>query len=582
MAWCLASVLLLAGAAGASPPSAALLPQTTRQYLSIPDVRRFEAGWARTQLARLLADPQVKPFADDLRRQWSDPLGLGVGWDDVRAAAGGELSWAVVQPAPGQAASVQTLDATGKRDAVNALVRKIRLGLERQGYQLVRRPGDAGGPTVYARRGRDGTTRRVAISLEGELLLVSDNEEILTGIRGRLAGGAGDSLAQRPAYHEVRRRSRDATAEPDLFWFAEPVALAEARRAAGAAPPPGRRDTVKVLRDEGFDAVQGVGGGLRFAAGGYEMLLHTAVYAPPPYRKSMRMFRLLAGDDFAPPPWVPGRLGAYVTGYADVGHGFDTLGSLLDGLWGEPGDFERTVEKLRTGPDGPMVDVRKEVIGRLAPRGTLVLDAESPEHFHGDRTLLAFATHDEKGLARQVERLMAGDDPDVIRHEGRYVWEIRPQPKKPPARKDGVPRRRQAPHSGIAVAHGHLLIASHFALLEEALASPAGPLARRPDFERVSKELALLGAGKDSLRLFLRTDETFRTAYEFLRHNQLAEAPSLQAQLLHLLLEGGGSRRVDGRKLPAFADVRRFLGPCGIFVTSQKDGWTAVGVVLKK
>src|SRR6266581_4484802 len=46
----------------------------------------------------------------------------------------------------------------------------------------------------------------------------------------------------------------------------------------------------------------------RIGACHYDLLHHTAVYAPGPCQKAMRMIEALAGADFSPPAWLPGDL----------------------------------------------------------------------------------------------------------------------------------------------------------------------------------------------------------------------------------------------------------------------------------
>jgi hypothetical protein len=184
--------LLLPQVAAAAPPASAdLLPSTTKQHLSIA-VPRFTANWERTQFARLANDPKLKPFVEELSRQLTDPLGLGVSWDDLSAAASGEASWALVSPAAGQVAHVFTLDATGKGAQVKALLDRMTKHLKQQGYTATQ-PGN--GVTLHERQGDAGKPDRVAHVLKQDLLIVSDNIKILNDILGRWAENAKDRLA---------------------------------------------------------------------------------------------------------------------------------------------------------------------------------------------------------------------------------------------------------------------------------------------------------------------------------------------------------------------------------------------------
>ena len=41
-------------------------------------------------------------------------------------------------------------------------------------------------------------------------------------------------------------------------------------------------------------------------------------------------------------------------------------------------------------------------------------------------------------------------------------------------------------------------------------------------------------------------------------------------------------QQIDGSELPDFQVVRRYLGPAGMFVRTEKDGWLMTGIMLPK
>src|SRR5262249_41935462 len=110
-----------------------------------------------------------------------------------------------------------------------------------------------------------------------------------------------DSLAMLKAYQEVQRECKSRAKDRlDVFLFVEPFGLAQAQRVMFNQPA-GRTDMVKVLKQEGFDAIQGVGGAVTFGVEPYQQLFHLVSYAPKPHRKAMQMMRFLPGKEFAVP-----------------------------------------------------------------------------------------------------------------------------------------------------------------------------------------------------------------------------------------------------------------------------------------
>ena len=41
-------------------------------------------------------------------------------------------------------------------------------------------------------------------------------------------------------------------------------------------------------------------------------------------------------------------------------------------------------------------------------------------------------------------------------------------------------------------------------------------------------------------------------------------------------------QRIDGSKLPEYATVRPYLGPAGVTLTTEGEGWLVTGFTLKK
>jgi hypothetical protein len=82
---------------------------------------------------------------------------------------------------------------------------------------------------------------------------------------------------RRASAPEIQRLS------PDARWFVDPFGYARSMRSLD--PPDTKRrgnDYVKILQEQGFDAIQGIGGFLNLAVGGsFEALYRTAVFAPP-------------------------------------------------------------------------------------------------------------------------------------------------------------------------------------------------------------------------------------------------------------------------------------------------------------
>ena len=130
-------LVLASATARAAPPSDSLLPAATKGYVSIPQVQALADSFRQTQLGRLLDDPLMKPFGDDIRRQikqkWSQSHSkLGLSLEDLEGIATGELSLAVVAIPRGRAALAVLVDVSGKEDEARATLAKVEAELKKQ------------------------------------------------------------------------------------------------------------------------------------------------------------------------------------------------------------------------------------------------------------------------------------------------------------------------------------------------------------------------------------------------------------------------------------------------------------------
>ena len=86
---------------------------------------------------------------------------------------------------------------------------------------------------------------------------------------------------------------------------------------------------------------------------------------------------------------------------------------------------------------------------------------------------------------------------------------------------------------------------------------------------------------------FTRTDDAYRGVYELLKTGRMPEAESMAGKLFNAILGEGKegvlrTQRIDGSKLPDYDMVRRYLGPAGMTITSESDGWFLTGFTLNK
>jgi hypothetical protein len=331
---------------------------------------------------------------------------------------------------------------------------------------------------------------------------------------------------------------------------------------------------------------------------------------------------------------------------------FGALETVMDEYVGGKGTFRDVLDSLATEPDGPKVDIEKEIIANLGHRFTLMTDYQLPINQKSERLLLGIEidlqknNQPEQTISNAVMRMMQNDARmRAVTHNGITIWEsvrektnvvpelqisipgggiqhdvLQPTAFQAPK---GVPGKRlrpgqkgpsskqpakELPNSAVAVANGHLYIASHVDILVKVLNHNSQLKAQSAGIIAVGKTSPSLDSSSDlnmillemeqgfqaqdiCFRHFSRTDEEYRPTYELMRNGQMATGETLFAKLINGIMGNKNpadavasprDQKIDAHRLPEFDVVRRYLGPAGAFMAVEPDGWMLTGFTLRK
>ncbi len=607
----------------AAHPSESLLPATTKGYLSVPDVDLLLEKWSETQLGQLVEDPVMEPFIEDLRKQLRAKVGktevrLSIAMEDLEDVYGGEVSLAMIQPGgeEGQHALALLVDITGHRQQADALLAQVTKDLlddgAKKSIKTVR--GVAVTGFVMPRERGATTDRQAYYFVHDDCLVATDHQATAEDILGRFFD-AGNALQDVTAYQAAMKRCQDASGDtaPHFRWFVEPFGYVQVARAAAGGRKKRGTDLLKVLANQGFSAIKGLGGHVSLATDGHEIVHRTFVHAPPvnatgdKYELAMRMLDFPNRDSVAPRAWVPHYVTNYLTLNWKMKEAFEYSKTLVDEVAGAP-VFDDIMDSLKHDPNGPRVDLRAGLVWHLGERAIFLTDYRVPIEPTCERWLAALEVTNSEVVAATLDKAMR-PDPDARRREigGRTVWEIVQNVAPAEVEEldiDGLgfgdfeeeeyeeeeeDRGPLLSHAAFTVAHGHLMVASHLDFLEDILLQEESPQAldETKDYVMVDNALKRLGAGNDSVHYFTRTDKAYHPTYELIRQGKMPESKTLFANLLNRVLgpeEEGVLReqQVDGAKLPEYELIRDYLGPSGLFINSEADGWYAAGSLLTK
>ena len=416
-------------------------PNTTKGFLAVASIDELRESWNKTQLGQLMEDPAMKPFVEDLQRQLQEKWTkthrkLGITWEDLERVPSGEVAMAVILPSPTEAWPGRY----GRRHRpqaakTDALLDKIHQNLTAQ--KAVRRERNVQGTKRHRvrhsqARGRPGPAD--GLLRQGRPAGRLRQPE---GDRRDPGPGGRDPDRQPGQRGGIRRDDRSAAATaagelaPHVRWFVEPFGYADAMRLVKRQPRKKGTDMLKIFKEQGFTAIQGVGGFVNFSADEYEILHRTFVYAPG---QQGRRRALHAGRPDArvaqrratsrrptgcPATWPPTRRSTSTRRTPSrTRRPWSTRSSATKcsrTCWNRSART-RTVRRSTFARD---------LIAYLGNRITIISDVQLPITPKSERMLFAVETTNEKQLADVIQSWME-TDPDTQRREinGHVVWEI--------------------------------------------------------------------------------------------------------------------------------------------------------------
>lgn len=609
-------------------PAAKLLPSTTVGFLSVADVDALVDSFHETQLGQLVNDPVIQPFVDDIKKQIKSKLSpsrlrLGLGWDELQEIAAGETCVANIQPQhdPQRHATAILVDVSGNLEAANAAVKKASDNLLEQGAKKRDFEIDGVNVTEFSLPPKQGQTnlRKAYYCLHQDQLIAVDDLEELTAILGRFGESPRDSLENVEAFVETQKRcaQEQESITPQIHWFIEPFGYVKFNRATNNGRKKRGTDMLKVLANQGFTAVRGLGGFVNFATDAHEIMHRTFIYAPPvtrpegddnpdKYDLAARMLDFPPTDQLVAKDWVPRSLANHITFNWKIQNAFWYAETLVDEIAGDP-VFRDVIDSIKDDPQGPMIDLENELINLLGERGTILVDNILPTTPESERLLLAIEITETARVRNTIDKAMESD-PDAQKEEyhGHTIWQILKAPDEEvevaELQIDGLDddlfgdeeeeeeeEAAALPNFALTVTTGHLIVSTHADFITDILqeAVVGERLKDAADYNLVLEALKELGSQEDSLRVFARTDESYRPTYELIKNGQMPESKSLLGKMLNSMLgpeEEGVLRNqeIDGALMPEFDLVRRYLGPTGIYLRQEEAGWFMAGCLLTK
>lgn len=560
-----------------------LLSSDTYAFLTVRDVALLKEKWGQTQYGRMLADPALEPFLEDIRLHGADLFSgvedqIGLTAAELFEVPQGHLTAAVTSNADGELAIVVLLEYGDNQAKVDELVAQAGQRLEEDGAE--RREEDYLEtplvifdipPAPDAPAAATGPQQFVYF-LKDEVLVAGNNAAALKEILDRWPGDAEQTLADNPAYARIAEETAGGGDPPLIAWYLDFVGLATA--GAGQVQDPNTQMAMLMLPQLGLDKLQGIGGTYDMAVGQYDGVSRIYVYIDGPPVGLLQIFTFPPAD-LHPEPWAPSDVAYYLTLNWDVDAAWQGVVDISNQM--QAGMLDQTLRQMAEDPNGPGIDLVSDVIEPLSGRFTMLTDYEEPVTPESQRMLFAFALDDPKTMASSLDKMLAMAGPQVEKREfeGHVIHELPPMPTAPQLNEEQPVERAK---TGIAVANDYLMIATNVRLLEKVLrpASDQESLAQSLDYRLVARQFP----ENPSWIGFSRPELEMRALYESIRSGQFQEQMAPMALFFPQLL--AVINAIDGSKLPEFDVVRRYLAPGGSYMVTGDSGMHFVGFSLRK
>ena len=90
------------------------------------------------------------------------------------------------------------------------------------------------------------------------------------------------------------------------------------------------------------------------------------------------------------------------------------------------GTFEETIESVEKDPNGPGINIRKDLVWHLGTRASILTDYKLPIDANSERMVFAIEAIHEKELAAAVQKSLETDTNVIKRVFGEHIiWEMK-------------------------------------------------------------------------------------------------------------------------------------------------------------
>ncbi|MFN6300586.1 MAG: hypothetical protein ACK42H_00175 [Planctomycetota bacterium] len=594
------------------PKAIDLLPASTQAFTALPKSSEFIKNWRETQLGQLADDERMKDFwsnqQEELRRRLA-----AAGWqlslkiEDLENLCSGQtalglISRPEVTEKPFSLALI--VDVADRAEALEKFFQRVGVDMESQ--KGVLKKIDANGVEVkhysIPKLSADGRARDSYFAVSKNQLLISDDLRSIQELIEAQSNPREDSLAKSELYTKIQQRIVRDEHTAEIEYFVKPLGLGKLLRSISAQKGKKQVDLLKLLEDQGFGSILAAAGSVQLAKEDLDMHHQGFVLREEELPESVQILDFPNQKALVPPPWISAG-SASVMGFSwNFTEAFPKLRGIVDAYIGDA-QFDEILEQIKNDPQGPQIDIRKEILPHIGQEFYTVTEIIEPITPDSKRSLICIKLNDpENKLYGVLNRYSKSEPGSSIEDVGDYrIWKFSNDEEEEEVIEFNNPGNKNANEEddeekpllnkwGVCIVDGYFVFASNPESLVQVIEN-AKNQAIHGDFEKLSSvqsvramQEKLLSAEGQSFSEIDLADRSAEMQYELFRQGILPQSRSLMAIIAERILKTDKSKpqEFQGSKLPPYEQVKHFFTPRGFVVRSEKDGWGIDAFILGK
>ena len=594
-------------------PASSLFPADTQALFSLPDSEGFLEGWNKTQLGKLAEDPKLKEFWETQRKEIQDRFSEA-GWqlnlqiEDLNEIAEGQtsLGWISRPKAPNKPYSIaMVIDVADRNAQAEKFLKRVDTELKLR--KAIPKTIEISGVKVFQytlpKSTGDVRVNESFYSISNSQLLAADDLLTITELLASQSGANTASLASTDLYKKVQSKISTGEDEPEIEYFLRPIGFAKLLRSISGKPTKNQSDVLLILDSQGFNDLQCVAGNIQISREPHDFFHHAYMVAKKPLSTSVQILDFPNVDKLLVPDWINKESAAVLSFSWNIREAFPKFKGIVDSFV-SAGTFDDMLKGLRDDPQGPQIDILKDVLPFLTSEFHVVTEIIKPISPDSKRSMVILKLDDPaKKLPKVLERYGKGEpDSKPIDFEGNRIWSFENKEEvdleldfgtKKDQKKDVDEDEPLLDKWAITIFGEYFIFASDVEMIMDVLrrakdALQKSAFGKEADVAKVAAMLESV-AGKDgrSMNQITRSDRAFEMQYELFRQDILPESRSMLATILDKILKPKNPRqsqeqRVKGDKLPPFDQIRDYFSPSGGVVKSDEEGWSVQSFILEK